>query len=45
MRFMQVINEMAESWTDEQKERCLAETEKSFKYSGGIMKCIGMAEH
>jgi len=39
---MQTINDMADSWTDEQKERCLAETEKSFSFSGGIMRCIGM---
>ncbi|KAF5828604.1 heme oxygenase 1 [Dunaliella salina] len=41
-RVRKTINELAESWTDEEKQRCLAETEQSFSFSGGIMKCIGM---
>lgn len=34
------INQLAESWTPEQKEHCLAETAESFKMSGVIMRCI-----
>lgn len=34
------INELAESWTPEQKAHCLEVTEESFKYSGVIMQCI-----
>lgn len=34
------INEMAETWSPEQKEHCLDATESSFKYSGAIMQCI-----
>lgn len=34
------INEVAEEWTDEQKELCLEETENSFKYSGALMRSI-----
>ncbi|GAB2300338.1 Heme oxygenase 1 [Dionaea muscipula] len=34
------INRVAESWTREEKDRCLEETEKSFKYSGGILRLI-----
>lgn len=34
------LNEVAEGWTREQKDRCLAETEESFKYSGGILRTI-----
>jgi hypothetical protein len=41
-RVLQAINDLAETWTDEQKQRCLEETGQSFSYSGGIMKCIGM---
>lgn len=40
------INNMAETWSAPQKEHCLQETEKSFKFSGGIMRCItGAAGH
>jgi hypothetical protein len=32
------LNEVAETWTDEQKEHCLQETTESFKV--GRMPCI-----
>lgn len=31
------LNVVAEGWTREQKDHCLEETEKSFKYSGALM--------
>eukprot|EP00877_Chromochloris_zofingiensis_P007725 jgi/Chrzof1/3205/Cz12g15230.t1_HO[v5.2] len=34
------INVLAESWTPEQKTHCLRETEDTFKWSGGLLKCI-----
>ncbi|KAF3788208.1 Heme oxygenase 1 [Nymphaea thermarum] len=34
------INKLAESWTREEKDHCLAETEKSFQYSGKILRLI-----
>lgn len=34
------LNEVAESWTDQQKEHCLEETTESFKYSGAILRSI-----
>ena len=34
------LNEVAEGWTREQKDHCLQETEKSFKYSGGLLRII-----
>ncbi|KAM7268926.1 hypothetical protein ACFE04_011092 [Oxalis oulophora] len=34
------LNTVAESWTREEKDHCLEETEKSFKYSGGILRLI-----
>ncbi|KAK9842217.1 hypothetical protein WJX81_001029 [Elliptochloris bilobata] len=34
------LNEVAEGWSREQKDRCLAETEKSFSYSGGLLRTI-----
>lgn len=34
------INQLAESWTPEQKKHCLAETASSFQFSGGVMRCI-----
>lgn len=34
------INELAESWSEEQKEHCLAETKASFQYSGKILESI-----
>jgi hypothetical protein len=34
------INALAETWTREQKDHCLQETEASFKYSGVLLRCI-----
>ncbi|KAL6754134.1 putative heme oxygenase HO1 [Haematococcus lacustris] len=34
------INSLAEGWSREQKDHCLAETQESFKMSGVIMRCI-----
>lgn len=34
------LNRVAESWTREEKNRCLEETEKSFKFSGDILRLI-----
>ncbi|KAJ8768419.1 hypothetical protein K2173_021572 [Erythroxylum novogranatense] len=34
------LNKVAESWTREEKNHCLEETEKSFKYSGDILQLI-----
>lgn len=34
------LNGVAEEWTREEKDHCLEETEKSFKYSGDILRLI-----
>ncbi|KAL6974219.1 Heme oxygenase 1 [Sarracenia purpurea var. burkii] len=34
------LNRVAESWTRVEKNRCLEETEKSFKFSGDILRLI-----
>ncbi|KAI6681670.1 heme oxygenase 1, chloroplastic-like [Syzygium oleosum] len=34
------LNKVSESWTREEKNHCLEETEKSFKYSGDILRLI-----
>ncbi|KAL9268070.1 Heme oxygenase 1, chloroplastic-like protein [Drosera capensis] len=34
------LNKVAESWTREEKNHCLEETEKSFKYSGNLLRLI-----
>ncbi len=34
------LNEVAEAWTREEKDRCLNESEKSFAYSGGLLRTI-----
>ncbi|GLT98457.1 hypothetical protein SLE2022_159610 [Rubroshorea leprosula] len=34
------LNKVTESWTREEKNHCLEETEKSFKYSGEILRQI-----
>ncbi|TXG61262.1 hypothetical protein EZV62_012625 [Acer yangbiense] len=34
------LNQVAESWTREEKNHCLEETEKSFKFSGEILRLI-----
>lgn len=34
------LNRVAESWTREEKNHCLEETEKSFKHSGEILRLI-----
>ncbi|GKV52872.1 hypothetical protein SLEP1_g59428 [Rubroshorea leprosula] len=34
------LNKVAERWTREEKNHCLEETEKSFKYSGEILRLI-----
>lgn len=34
------INKVAESWSREEKNHCLEETEKSFKFSGDILRLI-----
>ncbi|GFR51806.1 hypothetical protein Agub_g14265 [Astrephomene gubernaculifera] len=38
------INILAEGWSEEQRERCLVETEATFEWSGGLLKCITAAE-
>lgn len=37
------IDATATEWSRDQKDHCLQETEKSFKYSGAILKCISQA--
>ena len=34
------LNAVAEGWSREQKDRCLAETELSFKYSGALLRIV-----
>lgn len=34
------LNKVAEGWSRQQKNRCLAETDKSFKYSGNLIRLI-----
>lgn len=34
------LNELAQGWSSEQKERCLKETADAFTYSGSLMKCM-----
>ncbi|KAG5569531.1 hypothetical protein H5410_059297 [Solanum commersonii] len=34
------LNKVAENWTREEKNHCLEETEKSFKFSGAILRLI-----
>ncbi|PPD66335.1 hypothetical protein GOBAR_DD36793 [Gossypium barbadense] len=34
------LNKVAESWTRDEKNHCLEETEKSFKHSGEILRLI-----
>ncbi|MFS7966026.1 putative Heme oxygenase (biliverdin-producing) [Helianthus anomalus] len=34
------LNKVAENWTREEKNHCLEETEKSFKFSGEILRLI-----
>ncbi|KAK9828681.1 hypothetical protein WJX72_001504 [[Myrmecia] bisecta] len=34
------LNAVADGWTREQKDHCLQETEKSFSYSGGLLRTI-----
>ncbi|MCD7468352.1 Heme oxygenase 1 [Datura stramonium] len=34
------LNKVAENWTREEKNHCLEETEKSFKFSGDILRLI-----
>lgn len=34
------LNKVAEGWTREEKDHCLEETEKSFKFSGEILRLI-----
>ncbi|GJP43953.1 hypothetical protein CLOM_g3352 [Closterium sp. NIES-68] len=34
------LNEVSEDWTREQKDHCLDETEKSFKYSGQLLRLL-----
>ncbi|EOA27657.1 hypothetical protein CARUB_v10023804mg [Capsella rubella] len=34
------LNKVAEEWTREEKNHCLEETEKSFKYSGEILRLV-----
>ncbi len=36
----QQLNETAEGWTREEKDRCLDETQMSFRYSNGLLRCI-----
>lgn len=39
------INAGAEEWSRDEKDHCLEETEKSFKYSGGLLQCIMPGSH
>ncbi len=39
------INDVAEGWSREEKDRCLAETELSFKYSGELLRLIMGGAH
>uniref|UniRef100_A0A804NNJ4 PRONE domain-containing protein n=1 Tax=Zea mays TaxID=4577 RepID=A0A804NNJ4_MAIZE len=34
------LNQVASSWSREEKDHCLEETEKSFSYSGGLLRHI-----
>ncbi|MFS7934305.1 putative Heme oxygenase (biliverdin-producing) [Helianthus anomalus] len=34
------LNRVAENWTRDEKNRCLQETEKSFKFNGEILHLI-----
>lgn len=34
------LNEIAETWTPEEKERCLKETALSFQYSGAVLRYV-----
>ncbi|XLT29327.1 hypothetical protein HN873_060619, partial [Arachis hypogaea] len=34
------LNKVTEGWTEEEKNRCLAETEKTFKMSGKVLRLI-----
>ncbi len=34
------INAVAEGWSREEKDRCLAETQKSFELSGKLLRII-----
>ncbi|XP_015944880.1 heme oxygenase 1, chloroplastic [Arachis duranensis] len=34
------LNKVTEGWTEEEKKRCLAETEKTFKMSGEVLRLI-----
>eukprot|EP00267_Zea_mays_P053206 XP_020406319.1 heme oxygenase 1, chloroplastic-like [Zea mays] len=34
------LNQVASSWSWEEKDHCLEETEKSFSYSGGLLRHI-----
>ncbi|KAF5178060.1 Heme oxygenase 1 protein, partial [Thalictrum thalictroides] len=36
----EMLNRVAESWSREEKNHCLEETEKSFKHSGEILRLI-----
>lgn len=36
----QQLNETAEGWTREEKDHCLDETQMSFRYSNGLLRCI-----
>jgi heme oxygenase (biliverdin-producing, ferredoxin) len=34
------LNDVAEGWSREEKDHCLEETEKSFQYSGALLRTI-----
>ncbi|ONM30015.1 Heme oxygenase 1 chloroplastic [Zea mays] len=34
------LNQVASSWSREEKDHCLEEMEKSFSYSGGLLRHI-----
>jgi heme oxygenase (biliverdin-producing, ferredoxin) len=34
------LNEVANGWTEEEKQMCLEETPRTFKYSGELLRCI-----
>lgn len=40
----EALNAVAEGWSREEKDQCLQETEKSFSYSGALLRTIMTAE-
>ncbi len=40
----EALNAVAEGWSREEKDQCLQETEKSFSYSGALLRTIMTAD-